>query len=29
MATAKPPERIRYLVLKSLGIDSPEVPMWA
>ena len=25
----KASERIRYLTLKRLGIDSPEVPMWA
>ena len=24
----KASERIRYLVLKSLGVDTPEVPMW-
>jgi UDP-N-acetylglucosamine 2-epimerase (non-hydrolysing) len=25
----KASERIRYIVLKYLGISSPEVPMWA
>jgi len=24
----KAAERIRYLVLKALGVSSPEVPMW-
>lgn len=25
----KAAERIRYIVLKSLGVETPEVPMWA